>query len=31
MTWDERPSGAARVLRESGTALPLEPTSPRPP
>jgi len=28
-TWDERPSAAARVLRESGDALPLEPTTPR--
>ena len=26
-TWDERPSEAARVLAESGTAHPLEPTS----
>ena len=29
MTWDERPSAAARVLRESGEALQLEPTTPR--
>lgn len=29
MTWDERPSAASRVLRESGEALPLEPTTPR--
>jgi PPOX class probable F420-dependent enzyme len=29
MTWDERPSPAARALRESGGALPLEPTTPR--
>jgi PPOX class probable F420-dependent enzyme len=29
-TWDERGSDAARALRESGLALPLEPTSPRP-
>ena len=28
-TWDERPSDAARVLRESGAALPLLPTEPR--
>jgi PPOX class probable F420-dependent enzyme len=28
-TWDERASAAARVLRESGEALPLEPTTPR--
>lgn len=29
VTWDERASAAARVLRESGEALPLEPTTPR--
>jgi PPOX class probable F420-dependent enzyme len=29
VTWDERESDAARVLRETGAALPLEPTSPR--
>jgi PPOX class probable F420-dependent enzyme len=29
MTWDERPSPAAHALRESGAALPLEPTTPR--
>jgi PPOX class probable F420-dependent enzyme len=29
VTWDERPSAAARALRESGEALPLEPTTPR--
>jgi PPOX class probable F420-dependent enzyme len=28
-TWDERPSAATRALRESGEALPLEPTTPR--
>jgi PPOX class probable F420-dependent enzyme len=28
-TWDERGSAAARALRETGTALPLEPTEPR--
>jgi PPOX class probable F420-dependent enzyme len=28
VTWDERPSAAARALRESGGALPLEPTTP---
>ena len=28
-TWDERGSEAAEVLRDSGLALPLEPTSPR--
>jgi PPOX class probable F420-dependent enzyme len=28
-TWDERPSAAARALRETGRALPLEPTTPR--
>lgn len=28
-TWDERPSAAARALREKGGALPLEPTTPR--
>jgi PPOX class probable F420-dependent enzyme len=28
-TWDERPSAAARALRETGRALPLEPTAPR--
>jgi PPOX class probable F420-dependent enzyme len=30
VTWDERPSPAARALRESAAALPLEPTTPRP-
>jgi PPOX class probable F420-dependent enzyme len=29
VTWDERPSAAARALREAGAALPLEPTTPR--
>jgi PPOX class probable F420-dependent enzyme len=29
MTWDERGSDAARVLREAGGALALEPTTPR--
>jgi len=29
VTWDERGSDAARVLRESGLALPIEPTAPR--
>jgi PPOX class probable F420-dependent enzyme len=29
VTWDERPSAAAQALRETGTALPLEPTTPR--
>jgi PPOX class probable F420-dependent enzyme len=29
VTWDERGSDAARVLRESGLAHPIEPTSPR--
>jgi len=29
ITWDERESVAARVLRASGEALPLEPTTPR--
>jgi PPOX class probable F420-dependent enzyme len=29
VTWDERPSRAARALRDSGAALPLEPTTPR--
>jgi PPOX class probable F420-dependent enzyme len=29
VTWDERPSAAARALRESGGALPLELTTPR--
>jgi PPOX class probable F420-dependent enzyme len=29
VTWDERPSPAAQALRESGAALPLEPTTPR--
>jgi len=28
-TWDERGSAAAAALRETGAALPLEPTSPR--
>jgi PPOX class probable F420-dependent enzyme len=28
VTWDERPSAAARALRESGGALPLEPSTP---
>jgi PPOX class probable F420-dependent enzyme len=28
-TWDERASAAALALRESGEALPLEPTAPR--
>jgi hypothetical protein len=28
VTWDERASPAARALRESGGALPLEPTTP---
>jgi PPOX class probable F420-dependent enzyme len=27
VTWDERPSAAARALRDSGEALPLEPTT----
>jgi PPOX class probable F420-dependent enzyme len=30
VTWDERGSAATRAVRESGTALPLEPTAPRP-
>lgn len=30
-TWDERGSDAARALRDSGLALPLEPTAPREP
>jgi PPOX class probable F420-dependent enzyme len=30
LTWDERSSAAARQLRESGGALPLVPTDPRP-
>ena len=29
VTWDERGSDAARALRESGHALPIEPTTPR--
>lgn len=29
VTWDERPSSAARALREPGAALPLVPTTPR--
>lgn len=29
-TWDERGSGASRVLRATGAAYPLEPTAPRP-
>ena len=29
VTWDERGSGAARVLRAGAAAYPLEPTSPR--
>ena len=29
VTWDERGSAAARALRETGTALPLEPTTAR--
>ena len=29
VTWDERPSSAARALREPGAALPLAPTTPR--
>ena len=29
VTWDERGSDAARVLREAGAALALEPTAPR--
>jgi PPOX class probable F420-dependent enzyme len=29
VTWDERPSAAARALREMRAALPLEPTTPR--
>jgi PPOX class probable F420-dependent enzyme len=29
VTWDERPSAAARALREVRAALPLEPTTPR--
>ena len=28
-TWDERPTAASRALRETGGALPLEPTTPR--
>ena len=28
VTWDERPSAAARALRESGEAFPLQPTTP---
>ena len=30
LTWDERPSAASAALRESGGALPLVPTDPRP-
>jgi PPOX class probable F420-dependent enzyme len=30
LSWDERPSDAARALARSGGAAPLEPTSPRP-
>jgi hypothetical protein len=30
LTWDERPSPASAALRESGAALPLVPTDPRP-
>jgi PPOX class probable F420-dependent enzyme len=29
VTWDERPSAAARALRAAAAALPLEPTTPR--
>lgn len=29
VTWDERPSAAARALRAAQAALPLEPTTPR--
>jgi PPOX class probable F420-dependent enzyme len=29
VTWDERPSAAARALRTTDAALPLEPTTPR--
>jgi PPOX class probable F420-dependent enzyme len=29
VTWDERASAAARALRETGAAFPLEPTTPR--
>lgn len=29
VTWDERGSDASRALRESGLALPIEPTTPR--
>jgi PPOX class probable F420-dependent enzyme len=29
VTWDERPSAAARALRKAAAALPLEPTTPR--
>jgi PPOX class probable F420-dependent enzyme len=29
VTWDERPSAAARALRAAEAALPLEPTTPR--
>jgi PPOX class probable F420-dependent enzyme len=29
VTWDERPSAAARALRTANAALPLEPTTPR--
>jgi hypothetical protein len=29
VTWDERPSSAARALREADAALPLEPTTSR--
>jgi PPOX class probable F420-dependent enzyme len=30
ITWDERGGAAAAALRDTGTALPLEPTTPRP-
>jgi len=30
LTWDERPSAASAALRESGGAVPLVPTDPRP-
>ena len=29
VTWDERSSAASRALRETGTAFPLEPSTPR--
>ena len=30
ITWDERESSASRTLRDTGGALPLVPTEPRP-